>query len=870
MELKPGQKLGPYEIVAVIGRGGMGELWKARDPRLNRDVAIKTSQMEFSGRFQREAQAVAALNHPNICTMYDVGPNYLVMEYIEGATLAERIAQGPVPLDEALAIAKQIADALEAAHEKGIVHRDLKPANIKIRPDGSVKVLNFGLAKSGDAQEVTADSPTMMPGTLAGMILGTAGYMSPEQARGQAVDKRADIWAFGVVLYETLTAKRLFDGPTVTDSLAAILTLEPDLTPVPERARRLLTRCLEKDPKKRLRDIGDAWALLDTESATAAPSRSRLGMTGWIAAAALFAVSTAALAFVHFREKPPVARVLNVTLLPPDGAEFDFGAPIAMPALSPDGTRIVFGARPKDGRTQLYVRRLDSNTPQPLPGTEGAGFPFWSPDGRWVGFGQGSKLKKIDTQGGPAITVTDVPEGSFRGGSWSPRGVIIFGTNTGASILRVAVAGAKAAPATGVEPRTQSGGEGNPLYPWFLPDGRHFLYTSRQSGDIPVRVGSLDEPGKPGKVVAQAHSDAVYAQGHLLYLRENTLMAQPFDPNELETTGEAVPVAEGVPTFVAPSRCAAFTVSAGGLLAYQSGADRSRSRLVWKDRQGKTLGTLGDSPYGIVTLALAPDGKRLAAAIRDGVLSVNANIWIYDTVRGIPTRFTFGATGDRAPVWSPDGNTIYFGSLRAGSVDLFRKPSNGAATEELLLNDPKAKSPDSVSPDGQLLLYHSSSGKSDLWLLPLAPARSGGKPEPRVFLQTQFDEGWGRFSPDGRWVAYESTESGQSEIYVAPFPGPGGKRQISSGGGRYSTWRRDGRELFYITRDGELMAAELSENNGTLEIGRVQKLFDGVSSSAYSYAVTADGQKFVVVENTAAATPRPLTLLENWTAALRK
>jgi eukaryotic-like serine/threonine-protein kinase len=876
MELKPGQKLGPYEIVSAIGKGGMGEVWKARDPRLNRDVAIKTSQMQFSGRFQKEAQAVAALNHPNICTMYDVGPNYLVMEYIEGATLAEQIQQGPVPLDEALAIAKQIADALEAAHEKGIVHRDLKPANIKIRPDGSVKVLDFGLAKSGEAQEVTADSPTMMPGTLAGMILGTAGYMSPEQARGQAVDKRADIWAFGVVLYEMLTAKRLFDGPTVTDSLAAILTREPDLTLTPERARRLLARCLEKDPKKRLRDIGDASALLDEPRQASSLPEQANGLShhkAWVAAAALFAVSTAALAFVHFREKPPVARVVNATLLPPDDTEFDFRGALALPALSPDGTRIVFGARAKDGRAQLYLRRLDSPAAQPLPGTEGAAFPFWSPDSRWVGFGQIDKLKKIDIQGGPPVTVTDVAEGSFRGGSWSPQGVIVFGTNAGGSILRVAAAGGKVDRATIPEPAKGSARPPNFVYPWFLPDGRHFLYTSQQPGDIPVRVGSLDEPGKPGKVVAQAQSDAVYAQGHLLYLRENTLMAQPFDPNRLETTGEALPLAEGVPTFVQPSRGAAFTVSAGGLLAYQSGATRSQSRLVWKDRQGKTLGTLGEAPGQIANLTLSPDGKRLAVSMVDNASTANSNIWIYDTARGIPTRFTFGSTVDRFPVWSPDGNTIYFGSSRRGPVDLFRKASNGAAAEELALADPENKWPNSVSPDGQLLLYHSSSKKNrdDLWVLPLAPARSGGKPEPRVFVQTPFDEGFGQFSPDGRWVAYDSTESGEREVYAAPFPGPGGKRQISSGGGGFPAWRRDGKELFYMIRDGRLMAAEVSETNGTLEIGRVQKLFDGlgVTNGGSSYAVTADGQKFIVVEN-AAATTRPLTLVENWTAALRK
>ncbi len=398
MLLAAGDRLGPYEIVSRLGKGGMGEVWKARDPRLNRDVAIKVSDQQFTDRFEREARAIAALNHSNICTLFDIGSNYLVMELVEGPTLAERIAQGQIPLDEALGIAKQIADALEAAHDKAIVHRDLKPANIKIKPDGSVKVLDFGLAKAGEAQEVTSDSPTMLPSTQTGTILGTAGYMSPEQARGQQVDKRADIWAFGVVLYEMLTGKRLFDGPTVSDSLAAILKQEPDLTQAPEKTRKLLARCLQKDPKKRLRDISGAELLLEAAEPPGPAATSR-GPIVWIAAA-LFALIAAALAFIHFREKLPEAQLTRFTIAPPEKSTFA----ASPPAVSPDGKRVVFAATSSGSKSQLWLRSLDALKAQPIAGADDASFPFWSPDSKSIGFFAGGKLKILDISGGPATS----------------------------------------------------------------------------------------------------------------------------------------------------------------------------------------------------------------------------------------------------------------------------------------------------------------------------------------------------------------------------------------------------------------------------------------------------------------------------------
>jgi eukaryotic-like serine/threonine-protein kinase len=491
-------RLGPYEIVSSIGKGGMGEVWKARDPRLNRDVAIKISAHQFTDRFEREARAIAALNHPNICTLYDVGLNYLVMEFVEGPTLAERIAQGPIPLEEALGLAKQIADALEAAHEKGIVHRDLKPANIKIKPDGSVKVLDFGLAKSAEYAEVTSDSPTML--SIPGMILGTAGYMSPEQARGQDVDKRADIWAFGVALYEMLTGRRLFEGGTVSDSLAAVITREPDLTKVPAKVQRLLRRCLEKDPKRRLRDISGAELLLEDVGPAAITRGTRLP---WVVAAGLFLVALGS-GFVAWRYNSAEPQLLRVSLQTPEKAQFD-GAP-SNQMISPDGHRVVFAAS-IDGQTALWLRDLDALNARQLPGTDGAGYPFWSPDSRRIAFFAGSKLKKIDVTGGPALTLCDVNQ--FRGGTWNQEDLIVYG-NQADGLFRIPAAGGVPTP---LDELDHAAGEVVHRDPSFLPDGRHFLYTARINDSLKSRiyVDSIDaKPGsKTRREVLAGNSNAV-------------------------------------------------------------------------------------------------------------------------------------------------------------------------------------------------------------------------------------------------------------------------------------------------------------------------------------------------------------------------
>ena len=589
MPLGSGTRVGPYEIVAAIGAGGMGEVYRARDSRLGRDVAVKVLPELFAAdadrlaRFEREAQLLASLNHQNIATIHGLeesgGVRALVMELIEGPTLADRIAQGPIPLDEALPIARQIADALDAAHERGVIHRDLKPANIKITPGGQVKVLDFGLAKvlesavggAAGSQHLSMSPTLSVQATYAGLILGTAAYMSPEQARGRPVDQRTDIWAFGCVLFEMLTGTRAFEGEDVSETLARVIEREPDWTRIPPQIRRLLTSCLQKDRNQRLQAIGDMRLLLDDPAPPVALAlRPRATRTPWVIAAAAM-LSVAVLALVHFREVPPDSRVVRSTLLPPDNTTFnsDFSQGVGLPTLSPDGTRIVFGARTADGKTPLWVRSLDALTAQPLAGTDGAGFPFWSPDSRFVAFFAGGKLKKIDASGGPVLTLADATSG--RGGSWNRDGVIVFTPSAGGGpFLRVSSAG-------GASSRVSSE-EGS--FPWFLPDGQHFLYQGTGGS---IRVGSLD--GSPSQMVGGG-SNALYAQGHLLFVREGTLMAQLFDADRLTSTGDGVPVAEHIQSVLASGRAAAFSVSETGLLAYREGTASGGYTLTWVDRSG--------------------------------------------------------------------------------------------------------------------------------------------------------------------------------------------------------------------------------------------------------------------------------------------
>ena len=891
MAIQPGTRLGPYEVLSAIGAGGMGEVYRAHDTRLNRDVALKVLPEAFArdtqrmARFEREAKLLASLNHPNIAAIYGLeesGPTFaLVMELVEGPTLAERIRSGPIPLDEALPIARQIADAVEYAHDKNVIHRDLKPANIKATAEGTMKVLDFGLAKalSDEVSETDmSNSPTLsMAATRQGVILGTAAYMSPEQAKGKAVDRRADVWAFGAILYEMLTGKQAFRGEDVTEVLAAVVMKEPAFDGLPAKTppaiRNLLRRCLEKSMRRRLGHISEARILIEDVLSGAVPPEPAAAiarghrMPFWIAtgAAVVLLLALGAVSFIHFRETPPEMPVLRATILPPENTSFDFVTSLGLVAVSPDGQRLAFSVGPTGGGKQLYIRPLDALTAQPLAGTEGATFPFWSPDSRFVGFFAGGKLKKIDASGGPAITLADAPAG--RGGSWSREGVIVFAPLNAGALQRVSASGGTASPAT---TQDTSRAEGSHRLPWFLPDGQHFLYAAGGTVNptVMIRIGSLlgkERDPLEGKLVVEANSHALYSQGYLLFVRDNALMAQPFDAQRLETTGEAVPVAEQIERALASGNAGVFSASEGGLLAFQGGAGGGAgTKLTWFDRAGKEISVLGDQAmYG--DLGLSPDGKRASVSVLDQTRRTR-DIWLYDVTRGLRTRFTFDPADEILALWSPDGSRVVFNSRRKGHLDLYQKASSGAGSEDVLLEDNPDKYAGSWSPDGRFILYRRGGAPYDLFVLPLS-----GDRKPMPFLQTQFSETHGQFSPDGRWVAYISNESSRNEVYVAPFPGPGGKWQVSTGGGQYPRWSRDGTEIFFLAPDNRLMAAAVNGKGTSFESGAVKTLFETrVAIVGSPYAVSPDGQRFLINTLPGQVNSAPITVVLNWTAGLKK
>jgi serine/threonine protein kinase len=857
MELKPGDKLGPYEILSALGKGGMGEVWKARDARLNRDVAVKVSARQFTDRFEREARAIAALNHPNICTLYDVGPNYLVMELVDGPTLSERMAQGRVPLEEALGIAKQIADALEAAHDKSIVHRDLKPANIKIKPDGSVKVLDFGLAKAGEAQEMMSDSPTMMPvqGTQMGMILGTAGYMAPEQARGQTVDKRADIWAFGIVLYEIVTGKRLFDAPTVTDSLAAILTKEPDLTLAPEKTRRLLAGCLEKNPRKRLRDIGDWTALLDTDRLSAAPPQSRFRLGAWVTAG-LFTLIAAALAFLYFRQTPQAVRQTVFSTIPaPEKV-----AP-AFLALSPDGRNLVAG----DTRS-LSIRALDSPHWRQLS-SENPRSPFWSPDSKSIAFFANRKLKTIAAAGGPTQSLCDLTAlGS--GGTWNSEGTILF-SDSSSVLTQVKASGGPCTPLTSAEPRVTG------VFPTFLPDSKHFLYERYDLDEAKrgIWLGSLD-PQKGAdprghRLLADlstvSYTPALHGSryGHILFLRGTSVVAQPFDERGLQLAGDPFPVGEQV------SRGADgqldVTADASGTLAFAANLERE-TRLVWMDRTGKEIAKVG-SGRDQIDVALSPDGKNVAIMRSQDQVG---GVWLLNLTRDSASRLAERAA---SPVWAPDGKSIVYTGAPSGGDGLYASDATGGGQEVAVLKNGHRQYASDWSRDGRFLLYTEVGPKtgSDIWYLE-NPLGKNGPGKPVLFLGTNATESQAQFSPDGHWVAYDSGESGKSEIYIRPFPSGSGQIKVSSDVARDPRWSPDGKEIYYLASPGgsyTLMAAAVRPGrDGTLDVGVSQPLFEFHGTGAiptlniFLYS-PAPGGRFLVNIDADKGAP-VINLITNW------
>jgi serine/threonine protein kinase/Tol biopolymer transport system component len=893
MPLSSGDKLGPYEIVEPIGKGGMGEVYKADDPRTGRELAIKLCAERFSERFEREVRAIASLNHPNICTLYDVGPNYLAMELVEGETLANRIRRGPIPLDAALPIARQVAAALEAAHEKGIIHRDLKPGNIKIKPDDTVKVLDFGLAKvtanaasDGDPEE----SPTRtMESTQAGVILGTAAYMAPEQARGKPVDKRADIWAFGVVVYEMLTGKRLFEGENPTEVLAGIIKEQPDLNLAPVEMRRLLARCLEKDPRRRLRDIGDVWELLEQQPGLAGPpTPPRPAVTqklAWATAAVLL-VSIAVFALLWRRTSTPETLSAQFEISPPGGMHFT--NTLGDVAVSPDGRNIVFSAAEDQGFVALWLRPLGSLAAEPLQGTEGADFVFWSPDSKSIGFYQGGKLMRADIAGGPPRVLCDAVLSGGAGGTWNRDGTILF--TSGADIFRVPASGGSPRQITSLNKSRKEIASGPPQ---FLPDGKHFLNLVRS--EDPSATGiyaiSLDRPQERVWIVA-TNRKATYLPprggqpGYLLWVRgqmrlAQTLLAQPFDAGKLKLEDDPAPVVESVQSQGTAGVQASFWGSDAGVLAYRAarGAGRPSKALTWFDRQGKDLGTVGKlESYG--EIALSPDGSQIAAFRRD---NLGEGLWLIDLVRASSLRLSTDQANESYPVWSPDGKQIAYGRLigrlNTSGGGLYRRPAGVSSTAELLLkNEDK---PLDWSRDGRFLLFaHSQSPTQvDLWVLPMGEAER----KPVKYLATGFRLRHGSFSPDGRWVMYTSNISGRDEIYVSPFPDASAAPAVpvSTAGGQQARWRGDGRAVYYFSPDSRLEEVEVLQNS-SLKVGIPKPLFESrISNTAemggWYWDISQDGRRFLFniqmdqaksAQETAALAP--LIVITNWQSRLKR
>jgi eukaryotic-like serine/threonine-protein kinase len=870
MSIDVGTRLGSLEITALLGKGGMGEVYRARDAKLKREVAVKVLPEVFARdparmiRFQREAEVLASLNHPNIAQIYGVEEQALVMELVEGQS-----PKGPMPFDDAWKIATQIADALEYAHEKGIVHRDLKPANIKVRPDGVVKLLDFGLAKAfsdtPDAAGVDpSNSPTITLGaTGAGVILGTAAYMSPEQAKGRRVDKRADIWSWGVVLYELITGERMFQGDDAADTLAAVIHKQPDLERMPARLRRLLGECLQKDPKQRLRDIGDAKRLLEEKATTTAPSRFRLA---WAAAAVLLVVSGALglVVWKHFREEPPLVAKLFFPL--PERETFQL-ASFPATAVSPDGRHIAYQAT-VDGKGELWVRDLDNSAPQKIAAEGASGMPFWAPDSRRLGFFAQGKLKKIDVTGGPAVTVADAQATTGgRGpwsGSWNQDDVIVFGRIT-SPLFRVPAAGGSPAPLTDLDGTRH---ETAHFAPWFLPDGHHFLYValSTDADKMGIYVGEL--ASKTRKQVMIGNAITIYvAPGYLLFVRDGTLMAQPFDRDKLETAGDAVPVAEQVDVSNAGvgATVGYFSASQNGVLAYTSGRALGGVQLTWFDRTGKKLDTVG-APGQLSGFSLSPDGTRVALIRRDPQVG-RSDLWIRDLARGAESRLTSSGIGS-GPVWSADGTHIFYASRPFDKV--YQKAANNTGAEEVL--ETAARVPVDASRDGRYL-FMTTTGNTpktgvDIWVLPLFGDRKAFP-----YAQTEFQENEPRLSPDGRWLTFRSNESKRSEIYVVSFPQPGGKWQISTNGGEEPVWSPDGRELYYYGLDNKIMAVDIKPSvpgNSQLQFSVPRALFEVRIRTADNpnLDVSKDGRFLLPVLVEQASTP--MTVVLHWPEMLKK
>jgi serine/threonine protein kinase/Tol biopolymer transport system component len=896
MPLTTGTKLGPYEIQSPLGAGGMGEVYRARDTRLDRIVAVKvlashlSSSPELKQRMEREARAISSLNHPFICQLYDIGSqdgaDFLVMEFLEGETLAERLRKGPLPMVEVFKIAIAIAEALAVAHRSGIVHRDLKPGNIMLTPAGA-KLMDFGLAKPVGMQAsgagsgsvppsftaaATMSGPTpLSPLTTAGSIIGTIQYMSPEQIEGKDADARSDIFALGAVLYEMVAGKRPFSGKSQISLASSILESEPEKISAvkpqtPPAFEHVVNTCLQKNPEERFQSAADIkielqWIAADRPSSAAAaepaktlPTTSLRERALW-AAAIVVALVLGAVAATFFNRSVPSAQAIRTVIDAPAKTSLNLvGDSAGPPVLSPDGSTVAFSATGADSKTMLWVRPMNVMEARMLPGTEGAICPFWSPDSRSLGFFCEGKVKTVDLNGGAAQVVADAPFG--RGGAWGPGGVILFSPVTQAALLRVSAAGGTPVPVTKINTALHT----SHRWPFFLPDGKHFLYVaihhdpSKGANDA-VYYASLD--GRENREVLRCQSNAVYGDGYLLFARGDQLMAQPFDPDTGKLSGEPQSVAKGVANDISTWHMDA-SASGDGLLVFASGATGDW-QLLWVDRNGKQIGTVADKISNLRNMRISPQGDRIAMEMDNGV----DDIWVLDVARGIKTRLTFGPVTNAYPVWSPDGKWIAYVSDREGYAEVFRKPSDGSGAEEMLLKESSLHVPTDWSRDGKYLLFGrgASPGDSSIWALPVEEERKSWQVLPHGIDP--------HLSPDQRWLTYMSLESGGPEVYVVPFPGGQGKWQVSVNGGQNPQWSKDGKELYYFDQSNNLVAVAVKEAGNALQFGAGQTIVTSWASPNILYEASPDGKKFLM-DQVSQQVSQSVTVVTNFTAGLKK